>query len=307
MTAVTAALGRRRKARTATPGVAVPPLAPGLQLVRAVLVAVLVVSATLVIEMLLVSSLQQRSAQQRLFDRFRAELAAGTAPVGPTLVNGDVVKLGAPVAYLEIPAIGVRQVVVEGTAGGQLLDGPGHRRDTPLPGQAGTSIVMGRRASFGGPFAHIDELERGDVIRVTTGQGEVEYRVMGVRHEGDDAPAPPASDEGRLVLVTADGRPFVPSGVLRVDAEIRGQVDPGPAPGAAPATLPAAERIMASDTGTLWSLVLWLQVLIAVSVGAVWAWHRWGRAKAWLVFLPPLVLVGLLASSEAARLMPNLL
>jgi len=44
-----------------------------------------------------------------------------------------------------------------------------------------------------------------------------------------------------------------------------------------------------------------------LSVGAVWAWHRWGHAQAWIVFLPPLLLVGLATSGEVARLLPNLL
>lgn len=64
---------------------------------------------------------------------------------------------------------------------------------------------------------------------------------------------------------------------------------------------------MGADTSTLWALVLWMQVLIAVTIGAVWAWHRWGRPQAWIVFLPPLLLVGLATSSQVVRLLPNLL
>ena len=64
---------------------------------------------------------------------------------------------------------------------------------------------------------------------------------------------------------------------------------------------------MAGDSRTLRTLALWLQALIVLTVGAVWAWHRWGRAQAWVVFLPPLLLVGLFASGEAIRLLPNLL
>ena len=57
----------------------------------------------------------------------------------------------------------------------------------------------------------------------------------------------------------------------------------------------------------MWALALWLQAMIALALGAAWAWHRWGRAQAWIVFIPPLVLVGLYVSNEAARLLPNLL
>jgi hypothetical protein len=64
---------------------------------------------------------------------------------------------------------------------------------------------------------------------------------------------------------------------------------------------------MSSDTQTLWALALWLQVLIVVIVGGIWAWHRWSRAKTWVVFVPALLLVGLAASGQAAKLLPNLL
>ena len=64
---------------------------------------------------------------------------------------------------------------------------------------------------------------------------------------------------------------------------------------------------MAGDTRTLWVLAFWLQALIALSLAAVWAWHRWGRAQTWVVMLPPLLLVGLAASGEVARMLPNLL
>ena len=271
------------------------------------MVLVCVLSVTLLLELVVVSSVQQRAAQQRLYDRLRSQLANGTAPIGPTDATGRELATGTPVAYLEIPSIGLRQVVVEGTAAGALFAGPGHRRDTPLPGQAGVSVVLGRKAAFGGPFARLHKLATGSIVRVTTGQGAFDYRVTGLRHEGDPAPAPPRAGTGRLLLATADGRPFMPSGVLRVDAELKVPAVVGPARLVTSRSLAATEQPMAADTGTLWALAMWLQAVIAVVLGAVWGWHRWGRARAWVVFLPPLLLVGLAASGEAARLLPNLL
>ena len=282
-------------------------LTPRRQVARAAFVLLFIVSVSLLVELLLVSGLQQRAAQQRMFDSFRSQLAEGTAPTGPYDADGRVLPLGSPVAYLEIPEIGVRQVVGSGTTGAVLFDGPGHRRDTPLPGQNGASLIMGRKAAFGGPFAGIDELVEGDPIRVTTGQGVFDFEVMGVRHEGDPAPPMPQLGEGRLTLVTATGTPFMPSGVIRVDAELEGEAVGGVRPLFAGRTVPKSEQLMGADTSSLWALVLWLQALIAVTLGAVWAWHRWGRAKAWVVSLPILVLVGVNAAGEAARLMPNLL
>lgn len=283
-----------------------PPLSPKLQLARAALVMVFILSFTLLLQLLLVSSLQQSAAQERAFDSFRADLAQGTAPVGPTDNQNRELRPGAPVAYIEIPAIGVRQVIGEGTTPSVLFAGPGHRRDTPLPGQVGASVVFGRRAAFGGPFARIDELTKGDLIRVTTGQGAFDFRVIGVRREGDPVPEAAAPGTSRLLLATAAGRPFLPDGVLRVDADLDGDAVVGAPRAVSVATLPAQERLMAGDARTLWALALWLQALVALVLGTVWAWHRWGRAQAWVVFLPPLLLVGLSASGEVARLLPNL-
>jgi sortase A len=283
------------------------PLAEGLALTRAVLVFVGALAVGLVLQLALISSIQQRSAQQRAFDRYRGELANGTAPIGPTDTKGRLLAPGSPVAYLEVPSIGIRQVVVEGTSAGALFTGPGHRRDTPLPGQAGVSLIMGRRAAYGGPFAHIGRLEPGAIVHVTTGEGVFDYRVVDVRHAHDRMPAAVKAGSGRLILATAAGRPFVPSDVLWVDADLTVPAI-APSPGRiATGALPASDLPMAADTSTLWTLALWLQALIIVVLAGIWAWHRWGRAKAWIVFLPPLLLVGLEAAGEAAKLLPNLL
>jgi sortase A len=285
----------------------VPPLSPRMQLIRAPIVVLLVLSATLFIQIVLVSRPQESAAQQRAFDRFRSQLARGTAPIGPTDSDNRELPIGTSVAYLEIPDIGVKQVVGEGTTPGALFKGPGHRRDTPLPGQVGTCVLFGRRAAFGAPFARIDELKMGDLIKVTTGQGIFNFHVLGVREEGDPVPASLANGAARLVLTTAAGAPFLPNGVIRVDADLDGVAVVGPARLVRFAGLPTEERLMASDARTLWALALWLQALIVLSLGAVWVWHRWGRAQAWVIFLPALVLVGMFASGEAAHLLPNLL
>jgi len=317
MTAATATLSRadgtfadRRWRRSGAQRVAradVPPIGRRLQLIRAALVLLLVMTGTLLLQLVVFSSLQHSAAQGKAFDAFRSSLATGTAPIGPTDAKGRVLALGTPVAFIEIPSLDVREVIGEGTTSSVLFDGPGHRRDTPLPGQIGSSVVFGRRATFGGPFSDISELKKGELIRVTTGQGIFEFRVLGIRAEGAPAPAAPAAGTARLLLVTAAGRAFVPDGVLRVDAELVGQAAVGPARLITAAGLPASERVMAGDSSTLWVLAFWLQALIGLSLAVVWSWHRWGRAQTWVVLFPPLLLVGLAASGEVARLLPNLL
>lgn len=284
-----------------------PPLSLRLQLIRSVLVLIFVTSIVLLIQLSLISSMEASSAQGRAFDTFRGKLATGTAPIGPTDNDGHELPIGTSVAYLEIPSIGLKQVVGQGTTASAMFNGPGHRRDTPLPGQIGTSVVLGRRAAFGGPFSDIDELKKDAVIKVTTGQGVFNFRVVAKQGQGDSAPAPVAAGGARLLLVTAAGWPFMPDGVYRVFADLDGKAVVGPKPLVATSSLPSAENYMGTDARTLWALALWMQALIALSLGVVWAWHRWGRAQAWVVFFPPLILVGSLATGEVARLLPNLL
>ena len=89
---------------------------------------VAIVCLWVAVQLLFLSSVSQDRSQDLLYDDFRHQLGGATAPVGP------IVPVGDPVALLSIPSIGLEQVVVEGTASGDLLVGPGHRRDTPLPG-----------------------------------------------------------------------------------------------------------------------------------------------------------------------------
>ena len=285
----------------------VPPLSPKLQLIRAVLVLVCVLAVAMVLEAAVVSGVQQAADQGQLFNRYRAALANGVAPIGPTDSNNRPLALGTPIAHLDIPSLDVHEVIVEGTTSGTLFSGPGHRRDTPFPGQVGWSVVFGRRAAFGGPLGDISSLKPGDMLTVTTGQGEFSYKVIGVRPEGAPLPPAPAKNSSRLTLATAAGTAFMPSGVLRVDADLQGAAVGGAAPLLTSTSLPKRERELAGDSSTLWALALWLQFLILGSVGLVWAWNRWGKAQAWVVFFPLLLLLGLAASGEVFRLWPNLM
>ena len=309
MTAVADPAPSRRFRRGARrdPDAPIPPLTPRAQLARGVFVLVAVICGSLLLQLVVLSGFQERAAQQAAFDGFRAALAKGVAPVAAVDDDNKALRPGTAMAYLEIPAIGLRQVVLEGTTSGVLFDGPGHRRDSPFPGAPGTTVIMGRRATYGGPFSQIGELKEGDAIRVTTGAGEFDYEVIGVRREGDESPPALESGQGRMLLMTADGRPYLPDGVLRVDAELTSTPLSGGSPAYTAKTLPASDAVMASDTTTLWALALWMQALFVVTVAFVWAWHRWGRAKAWIVGFPLLLLVGLMVANQVSRLLPNLL
>jgi LPXTG-site transpeptidase (sortase) family protein len=280
-------------------------------LARVALLMVATLTLGWVLFLVVFGALEHQVRQARLYSHFRAALAAGTAPTGQADASGKhLLAMGTPVALLQIPSIHVHEVVGEGTTAEVLISGPGHRRDTPLPGQPGTSVIVGRQAAYGGPFRRIHQLKRGATIKVTVGFGtnQETFRVIDVRHAGD--PRPPAVRPGsaRLTLVTATGTPFLPHGLVYVDADLKSRVQPDSTRAiTSPSQLMPSEVAGATDTSTLWVLVFWLQALLLVTIGAVWAWHRWGHAQTWIVFVPLLLVVGFFVSDQLTRLLPNVL
>ena len=197
--------------------------------------------------------------QQTAFATFRGELANATAMVTQLGEDGKPQPLGRPMAVLDIPQIGLREVIFEGTSAGVMRSGPGHRRDTPLPGQAGTSIILGRRAAFGGPFAHLDQLGPKQVFSVTTGQGKSLYRIIGLRRAGDPQPPIVAAGKGRLILITTTGRPvfvgLIADGTTNSPGSYIGCTRPAVATSAdfgllRDSTIIARQQIFATDAGT---------------------------------------------------------
>lgn len=283
---------------------------PGLRVAGAALSILAVLLLGFVADIGVIGQVRHARDRQVDYATLRADLANGVAPVGGPAVAGSGVKPltpGALVAVLRIPGLHVKEVVHEGTTSAILSRGPGHRRDTPLPGQAGVSVIMARQAAYGGPFRHLKDLRSGERFTVTTGQGTARYQVLGVRRAGDPQPAPLAAGHGRLTLITADGTPFMPRGVLRVDAELVSPAQPGSAPAVAPGSLPADEKPMAGQSDGWLPLVLWGQALLLAAAVVTWAHLRWGRPHTWVVGVPLLAVLGLVVADGAALLLPDLM
>jgi LPXTG-site transpeptidase (sortase) family protein len=280
----------------------------------------LVLSSTLLIFALwltLLSGLHYDRAQHAAYDALRIQLALGTAPNGPTHIVGTsatgtpppptLLPLGTPVAVLSIPAIGLRAVVLEGTTGGVLENGPGHLRDTVLPGQVGVSVVMGRRAAYGGPFSRLGALNPGDKITTVTGQTVASYTVIDLRRTGSATPPPVATGGGRLILLTADGSPFVPSGVLYIDADLTSKPQPAAPAVLSSSNLPADENAMATDNSAWLPIVFTGQLLVLITMGLSWLRYAWGRWQTWLIGVPISGYVMLMIADQITRLLPNLM
>ncbi|MFB9467796.1 sortase, partial [Streptomyces cinereospinus] len=284
-----------------------PPARPGLALAGAVLCVLAAVLLGFAANLTIVGHLQHARDQQTAYDELRRQLALGIAPVGRRDYEGRPLETGAPVALLRIPALDVEEVVAEGTTPQVLMSGPGHRRDTPLPGQAGTVVIMGRQWAYGSPFNDLHDLPVGARLELTTGQGRSVYEVTGLRRAGDELPAPPTGGQGRLTLITATGGPYTPNGVLRVDAELRTAVQPNPPRDLATGWIAGSEQALGTDGNAWLEVFLWTQALLLAALLAVAAYRFWGRWQTWICAAPVLAALGLADSGALTALLPNLL
>jgi sortase A len=304
MTTLASPVGLRRRQRTRPAPASIRPgeIEEAVSLVSSVFTMVAIVSLWFVFQVLVLSGFSQARDQHLLYQDFREQLAAGTAPSGPVVPPGD------PVAVLTVPHLGLSQVVVEGTASGDLQAGPGHRRDTVLPGQQGVSLVYGRASTYGAPFRGVADLQPGDQIVVQTAQARTVFEVDGVRRAGDRLPAPPTGEEARLTLVSAEGSGRLaalrPGKAVFVDATAaKGQ----PFPAGRPSAVPDSERAMATDSAALPMLVLALGLLVALTAGVVAARHRWSTALVWVIASPVAIALSWFTTDVVMRLLPNLI
>lgn len=122
----------------------------------------------------------------RLQDKLEDQFAGMTDP--------SLAKDGDPLTRIEIPAIGVDTIVVQGTSLRALAAGAGHYPSTPLPGEKGNVGIAGHRTTHGRPFNKIDFLKPGDLVVLTTPIGRFTYTVR--------PPAGPALAAGKAAWIT---------------------------------------------------------------------------------------------------------
>jgi sortase A len=212
---------------------------------------------------------------------------------------------------LTIPAIGIaNMVVVEGTSPENLTLGPGHLRDTPLPGQAGVSVVFGRRATFGGPFSDLPLLRPGDVINTITSQGQTQYKVIAV--SDSSKPVPFSAIPNQLLLVTSDSR-IAPAHYVEVEAEFLPAIKPGGSSSATPfpesGYLPAvgsAEVALGRDFFALIPAMAWAIALAVAALTGSFLAARWARWPAWIVTAPLVAAILWNLYESLSALLPNL-
>lgn len=77
------------------------------------------------------------------------------------------------VAVLEVPRLGIKEVVLEGSSGRNLAFGPTLINNTAIE-EASDRVLSGHRDTH---FSFLSELESGDLLRLRTSVGIQDYRV----------------------------------------------------------------------------------------------------------------------------------
>lgn len=179
------------------------------------------------------SAEKQREATAELDEQWRNPRGVSDHPI-----EGD------GIAKLYIPSFGPDYAftVLEGTEEDTLAVGPGHYKDTALPGQPGNFAVAGHRVGKGAPFNDLDLLSSCDALVVETVDQWFVYRVLPLRGEAgtwatDQAREPRCAGVGPLSGPYAGvvGKEIVLPSQTGVIAPVPGQ--PGLAPRAEQAGL----------------------------------------------------------------------
>ena len=112
--------------------------------------------------------------QTRLQTKLTKQLAS---PELQQAYKNGAVQTGDSLTRIQIPAINVDVVVVEGITPSALRAGAGHYPQTPLPCEIGNVAIAGHRTTYGKPFNNLDRLNPGDTIQLTTPIGGCVYQV----------------------------------------------------------------------------------------------------------------------------------
>ena len=117
------------------------------------------------------------------------------------------------IGYIEIAKLDIVLPIFEGTGSQELRDGVGVVEGTSIPTEQKNtvSVIAGHRGGYNGAqtFLHIDQLEKGDEIKVTTKEKELIYHVTGqeVIESTDWTKFTKEKDETKLILLSCHPYP----------------------------------------------------------------------------------------------------
>jgi sortase A len=110
--------------------------------------------------------------------REQAQIETTASPGAFRIIAPQKKRPDGLIGRMEILRLGVSVVVVEGTGEVTLRRAAGHIEGTALPGQPGNVGIAGHRDSF---FRPLKNIQRNDVIILTTSRGQFRYRVVSTK------------------------------------------------------------------------------------------------------------------------------
>lgn len=163
-----------------------------------------------------------------------------------TLVDGDAHRPWSwadhfPVARLQVPHLGIDQIVLEGDSGAVLAFAPGHHPESGLPSGTRTALISGHRDTH---FRFLRDLSPGDALLLRDTRGQHLYRMLSAEVVDSRTRRVAISETaGDLLLVTCwpfsatasggslryvvrfERQPSVPTGQLagRIDSAVSGE------------------------------------------------------------------------------------
>jgi sortase A len=244
----------------------------------------------------LFTPLQASRAQHRLLSELQG-------PTGLAALTGHVPPEGKAVAVLQIPALHLDQVVVEGTSASDLTSGPGLMPGSALPGTPGNTVIAGRRYLYGKPFSALGTLTSGETIRIVSGYGTFTYDVTGTRVVLPGQSDPVAPTQANLLTLVTSNASLAPTDRVVAQAKLVGK--PFDVHVSLIGVPPRSERALSGQPGALVPTILWAVVLLAGVLLTVRLYGRWRRTwPTYLMTTPVLLALAVLVFQSAAHLLP---
>jgi sortase A len=213
-------------------------------------------------------------------------------PPPPIPAEGEVEGI------IEIPKISLKMAFVEGVSLEDLKKGPGHYPLTPLPGQYGNAAIAGHRTTYLHPFYRINELGKGDKIRVETLSGLFTYSVteqLIVNPTDLYVLDPPKDPKVAELTLTACHPRFSASHRIVIHAvlvpnESAQPRKPPPVPAGTVEEKQAHQSLedgLSGDTRTVTPTIFFGIIWALIALAWWWAFRRWRHPVTWFTGVLP--------------------
>jgi sortase A len=146
-----------------------------------------------------VSGAAAQDRARREWDALSARSAFAGAAASVSTDRGVPLRHGGPVARLVIPRIDLDEIVLEGIDDYAMNGGPGHYPGSPLPGDAGNSIISAHRDRH---FRKLGKVALGDTILTQSGSNTTRWVVVKRQVVEKDRPVLFPTTTATLTLTT---------------------------------------------------------------------------------------------------------